>query len=223
MNDVPGAPRQSKRLLLGLGVLALVLAAYFVGRSTSSDPSPRVPQSGANQTPDPGPTSELNGVPVGYARSEAGAIAAATEFARVMAGGSADESAFITAMETLSAPGWRERAQELARNSAQFVRDQYGESASISFYPLRFKLADFSATAATVHLWGVAVAYPGDGSRAEESWLIGEVRLSLVDDDWRVSGQRSSAGPTPRLLQDEEGSAFDRLRGFREYEGVSES
>lgn len=50
--------------------------------------------------PDPGPTRVVNGVGVGYAHSEAGALAAASEFLSVGGGSLAsDQDAYLSAME----------------------------------------------------------------------------------------------------------------------------
>jgi len=219
MNDMARGANARRMLAAGL-VLVSIILAFFIGRATSPTTEHAVPNEGQKTLNEPGPTDLINGVPVGYAPTKEGATAAAFEFARIMAGGQADSSAYRLVMETLAAPSWKNRARELAENSAQFVQDEYGVGGAVSFYPLRYQVTDFAETSATIELWGVALAAGRNSSRADEAWLIGEVSLAWVNGDWRVTAQRSEPGPTPLLLQNQQGSSFDRVDGFREFESA---
>ncbi|MGH2730743.1 MAG: hypothetical protein ACRDJI_09090, partial [Actinomycetota bacterium] len=73
-----------------------------------------------------GPTREVNGVPVGYARTEEGAVAAARGFALLTATDLIrDRDAFVEAMETTAAPGWVEDARRQAVNGYEFLVGRY--------------------------------------------------------------------------------------------------
>ena len=205
-------------ILIALGIAVL---GFLLGRTSVDVPDSSPPDEPRSESPGPGPTSLVNGVPVGYAASHEGAATAAYEFSRVMAAASADEADYVARLRTLAAPDWRDRAEELARNSTAFVKRQYGPGGFITFHPLRYRVVEISSEDATVEIWGVALAARTSGAAVEESWLLGEVSLSWVGGDWRVSGQTSEPGPTPRMLQSTEGPSFDRLEGFEEYGVVS--
>src|SRR2546429_7163177 len=69
-----------------LGVL-LVAAAFGIGRWSATGPAGGGQRSTASRAePGPGPARLENGVPVGYARPQEGAVAAATNFSPVVGG-----------------------------------------------------------------------------------------------------------------------------------------
>lgn len=161
----------------------------------------------------------VNGVPLGYERTEEGAVLAATAFARVMSAASADVDRYRSAMETLAAASWRNRAQELAANGSEFVRDRYGVESSIVFVPIRYRVAEYSADRATIEIWGVTLATGPKVNGMEESWVTGTIQLTWTG-DWRVAGGRSETGPTPELLEAEQSLPFSVLDRFEEYSGA---
>lgn len=216
MNDVMGAPQRSKRLLLGLGVLVLVLVAFFVGRITSPDPSPKAPESDASERPDPGPTAEMSGVPVGYVRTEEGAVAAAAAFARQMSEVEGDDNNYRQTLLTLAAPQWRSDAEEIAKNTMDFIREQYGDDASAEYSPLRYRIVTCSSSSCTVQVWGVTVV-SSPSHQLKESWSTIGLTLEWVNEDWRVAGQSSQPGPTPQLLQEQQGGPGSLLSEFQEF------
>lgn len=218
MKDTPYSGGPSRRLLTALGIVVVVVVAFLLGRVTSDEPTPQMPEAEAVPNTGPGPTQELNGVPVGYAHNEDGAIAAAANFARVMSSTDGDDQAFLRAYDVMAAPRWREEARALAEQGLEFTSDQYGPKVSLTFTPVRHRLVDYSPSKATVAIWGVTLAsVPTDG-RLEESWVTGTLQLEWVADDWKLSGGTSRTGPTPELLQDDKGGSPDALRGFQEFE-----
>ena len=216
--DHRASSRRGGRVALVVVLVLVVLGiGILIGRTLAPDRTTpgAVAPSASPRTPEaPG---VINGVAVGYDRSEDGAVAAATTFAGVMSGPSGDVGAYRTAMATLAAPDWKTRADELASNAIDFLRSRYGDGGSISFQPLRYKIDHYSDNAATVRLWGVVVASGPKIPRLEESWITGTIRLSWVQDDWRVSGQDSEAGPTPHLLAGQDAASVGELNDFQEY------
>jgi hypothetical protein len=209
--------RGSRVVLLTVLVLLVLGIGILIGRSLEPDrAAPRVVAPSASPRITEG-SDVINGVAVGYDRSEDGAVAAATTFAGVMSGPSGDVGAYRAAMGTLAAPDWKARADELASNAISFLRSRYGDGGSISFQPIRYKVDHYSDDAATVQLWGVVVATGPKVQRLEESWITGTIRLSWIQDDWRVSGQDSKAGPTPRLLAGQDATPADELNDFQGY------
>lgn len=217
-SSYPARDARPRRVVIALWIVS-ILIAFGVGvlfgggddADQSLDTNP-APTSSATSRP-----SVLNGVPVGYELSEEGAVTAATNFAQIMSGPSGDAGRYRTAMQTLAAPSWSDRAAELASNAIDFAERRYGPGGSIGFHPLRYKVDDYSDRAATIQLWGVVVASGPKVAVVEESWVTATVQLSRVDDDWRVSGQTSTAGPTPRLLAGQDSTPISVLDDFEEF------
>lgn len=168
---------------------------------------------------DPGPTRVVDGVGVGYARSEAGALAAASEFLEV-SGGSAviDQDAYLAALRTLAAPEWTARARETGTNATRFALERYGENATVVTTPVAHRVTAYSPDAASVELWAVITAAGPKLKDAEQNWITARFRLRWVDGDWRLSSEDTTSGPTPALLGDSNGRAALVLEDFELYE-----
>jgi hypothetical protein len=208
----------ARRLGLAALVVALVIAAYFFGRQTTGESEP-------NTEPGPtpagvGPTEEINGVPVGYSQDEEGAVAAATNFARVMTGATGDRIEYRASLTTIAAPSWEKDAAKIADSTTDFILERYGDGATATFSPLRYKVGLCSSISCSVDLWGVLVATGSKLNHLDESWLTVSLDLEWVTDDWRVAGQASASGPTPELFEDVRSLDERSLNGFKGYEGA---
>ncbi len=160
---------------------------------------------------------EVNGVPLGYSRTERGAVEAATNFSRVLSAVPNDVTAYLAAADTMAAPEYQADARRLARNAFTFLTERYGPGGSFMFAPLRYRVASYSDAEATISVWGVTLATGDKTGGIEESWLTGTLDLVWVDGDWRISGQQSETGPTPELLQTNDSLPTEALGGFEEY------
>ena len=149
----------------------------------------------------PGPFNEVNGVPVGYARTEEGAVAAATNFNLLSAKDELlEEGALVEAMRTLAAPDWAEDAERQGKNGYDYVIETYGNDADVSAAVLGYEVADFGEDRATVRLWVVTTLSGSSRPNAETTWGIVTTDLLWVENDWRVAGIESSPGPAPIQL-----------------------
>src|SRR6266516_4419897 len=127
----PGAPRPRRRLALaaaaalaifGLGLLIGALAFRTTGRSSS--PTTATTSSGRAGA---GPTTVVNGVPVGYARTRPGAVAAATEYVTLLSGSAVLENAKIQAiLEQIVAPKALPELRSGYKSVTQLVRRKLG-------------------------------------------------------------------------------------------------
>lgn len=203
-------------MALLLIVLLAVGVGIWMGRASAPEEKSSPPE--FDSDPAPGAREVINGVQVGYERTEAGAVEAATNFARAMASVSRDVEAYRRAIRTLAAPDWRDDAEKLAANSVDFLTERYGLNGSFTFSPVRYRVSSFSNGGATVEVWGVTVASGPKVSGIEESWLTASLELIWVEGDWRVAGESSEAGPTPELLQTRDQRLADELEGFKEYQ-----
>ena len=203
-------------LPLTVGALVLFALGFVIGRTIAPP--------GRFQTPvSPSPTPSDGGLSTAsaYPRTEAGAIAAATDFARIMAGVTENADAYEASLEAVAAPEWKKEAETLARNTISFVNDRYGKGGTLTFSPVRYRLTSYTAEAAVVQLWGVTLASGPKVPGIEESWITGTVNLIWVEGEWRVNGQDSASGPTPELLRGDDDVVPETvLKRFKEYEHV---
>lgn len=199
-------------------LLAVLVVGIWIGRETTTEPAEQPP--GRHNSSAPQESRRVNGVPLGFAQTELGAVEAATNFTRAMATVAGDSDAYIAAAETMAAPEWTSEARRLARNGLRFLRERYGATGSLTFTPLRYRVVSFSDTEAEISIWGVTVASGPKIQGIEESWLTGTLNLSWISDDWRLTGQKSEVGPTPELLQATEHLPNNALNGFQEYENA---
>lgn len=187
-------------LLLGVaaGVLIGLAAGLLIGRDSAPvETSPRVPAQ-----PAAGPTRTINGVPVGYARTEEGAVLAATNFGLVTTSELiGDRAAYTEAIETFAAPTWLEQASREARNGHEFAVNHYGSDVQMVSAVLRYEVLSYSDRRASVRLWTVTVASGSERPTAEAIWGTSTLELAWTDDDWRVVDTDNSPGPAPVVLQ----------------------
>lgn len=190
-----------KRMTLGVVVvMALVvgigLGMLLDGGEVSEDAQPPPASQG------PGPTSEVNGVPVGYARTEEGAVLAATNFALVTTGFiERGEAEYLAANEALWTPSRAEQARDEAGEGYDFATEHYGSDVRMASSILRYRTLEYSAEKARVQLWTITVAAGSDRPEAETIWGTSTLSLEWADGDWRVAATENQPGPAPLAMQ----------------------
>jgi hypothetical protein len=184
----------------------------------SSPPRTQRPDEGQSARVGPGPYDEVNGVPVGYAHTEEGAVAAAANFSLI-----AGRDEFLNqrrlerAMQTLAAPSWRAAASKEAQNGFTYIVDTYGDDADLSSSIMAYEVADFDPGHVSVKLWVVSVASGSKRRNVEEVWATQTIRLTWFD-DWKVSDLETQVGPSPiDLPSSESRDASLPMRDFQEF------
>lgn len=181
--------------LVVIGLIIGVLFGFFVdGNDEEDSPSTATPP----HVSGPGPMDELNGVPVGYVRTEEGAVAAATNF-NLLSGRDdlLDPNALRRAMQTFATPSWKKEAAKQAKSGYDYVAETYGADADVSTAMLAYDVTNFSPDHAVVNLWTVTTLSGSARPNVEEVWGIVTVELNWMNNDWRVSGIESTPGPAP--------------------------
>ena len=202
-SDVPRRPV----LLLSVAVVVALLLGIWIGRALAP------PQEEASPST---PSPEATGLSE-HPQTEKGAIAAATEFSRVIADVSTDEDQYRQAIREVAAPDWTSKAEELADNTLSFLEERYGAEGTFSFVPARYRVVEFAENAATVDLWGVTLATGPKIVGVEETWITGTLELVWSSEGWRVAGQDSATGPTPELVRSEDERGGNPLSDFEEF------
>lgn len=194
-------------LLVSIGVVVVLLLGIWIGRALAP------PQEDASPT---APRPDL-ATPSDHPQTQEGAIAAATEFSRVIADVSEDEDRYRDAIREVAAPDWSSKADELADNTLSFLEERYGSGGTFSFVPARYRVVEFAENGATIDLWGVTLATGPKIVGVEETWITGTLELVWTSTGWRVAGQDSATGPTPELVRSEDEVGGNPLSDFEEF------
>lgn len=140
---------------------------------------------------------------VGFARDEAGAVAAAITFAtasqRWLYFTDEEVEAAVRAIADPSA------ADELAATVVDEVssaREQLGESPGRVWWlvrPLAWSVLHRSDDHATVEVWAVTVLSAVEVAAPQAEWRTFTVDLAWDEGDWKLDAVRNTPGPTPMV------------------------
>jgi hypothetical protein len=152
-------------------------------------------------------------VPVGWAHSQAGAIAAATNYTAVLSSELLFDSAKRRlAVDTIAAPEAREQLQRALDATAKTVaaaltRSMGGAAAVVTLdpekvlfqtIPVRYRVDLYDGAHARISIWQTGVAgYQDSSLPAQEAWGVTTVELRWVDEDWKETGATVQDGPAP--------------------------
>ena len=175
----------------------------------------------------PGPTTEVDGVPAGFARTRQGALAAATAF---VATGQAlldmDPLAAEQAVRRMAASSTADAqvADVLARLVA--VREALAPGTGPTVFrqsPVSWRVDRFSPGRATVAVWSVGVLSREAIAPPQAGWETSTFDLVWERGDWRIRAETVTPGPAP-LLDDSAAPATSAqlvaaLRGFAGFGG----
>lgn len=231
----------SKRWKAGVAVAAVVLGAgaTLVRCSVTAPSTDREPSTAATPAPvstssvatldvgQAGPVADAAGMPVGFARSRDGAVAAAVAYAaasqRWLYFTDAEIADAVAVLATPSASG--RLAAEVVSEVA-LARDGLAQSPGRVWWlvhPLATRVEFYAADAARVSVWTVTVLAAAGVALPQSEWMTVTVDVEWVDGDWRVDDVRSVLGPTPILSPKDEpwpSERFDTgLDGFERIDG----
>lgn len=149
----------------------------------------------------PGPSKVRAGMPVGFARDEAGARAAAMAYAaasqRWLYFDDAGVEAAVAAISTTSA------TPSLTRDvldEVRLARESLASSPGRVWWvvrPLAVSIETFNPDRARVAVWTVTVLSASDVALPQSDWTTVTFDLAWDDRDWRVDAVVDEPGPTP--------------------------
>ena len=231
-----GASGMPAMLTMVLGALVLFLGGLVVGRATMTrDPAvteapattaaaatPPAPTAAA--TPDStaatraeaaagagvGPRRVANGVGVGYAHSQQGAVAAAANYAKVLSSALIlDTAQRRAAIDTLAAPEARARQQKTFDQAVASLRAGLGVTGPaagraqvlLRATPVGWRVEDYDNGAAKVAIWVTSVGGSIGGAQGpvpiREAWGTTTVTLRWAGGDWKQVDSTTVDGPVP--------------------------
>jgi hypothetical protein len=204
-----------RRKNVTVGVVAVVAGAIFflvgftLGRAGEGgdQPTPVAP----DVIEDVGPSRISSGVPVGYARTRAGAIQAALNYARAMTPDPGESKQnYESKLRTIAAEEWGEELESTIKSWSE------GEA---EVAVLRYKVADFNPDRADVALWLAGFVNPRNGSEGGV-WGRSFISLRWERDDWKVASEDGDEGPWPSPLAQSSSAAElqQLLEGFESFD-----
>jgi hypothetical protein len=206
---------RSRWLKIGGGVLAgvvLLAAGFGVGRvSAPAATGGGQQRASVSAASGPGPTRVENGVPVGYAHTPEGAVAAATNFETVMSGSLiAQPNKFAAAVGSMVAPDATDKLRLYGQKGPASFQQvmglvsyaQQGRMVVFRAIPIAYHLDRYGDKAAQVSMW-VEVMVAIDGAKPlQETWATDVYGLEWVSGDWKLATtDGGSEGPTPVIAQ----------------------
>lgn len=200
-------PQRPVPLLVGGLLVALALGA-MLGRATAPTP-PDDPDGGPDQpaeTDSPGPARVEDGVPVGYARSEQGAVAAAAQYTALLDGKRALVAEDLdAAFDQIAAAAARDQLARSVGQGAELMIEGLGltgedvarDDVVIRPIPAGYRVTAYSDDEATVEVWGTAVVFAEGRQALSDVWSTVTLLLRWERGDWRLVSTQSQEGPTP--------------------------
>jgi len=207
---------ERRRWIRLAGILMLTLmvaaAAFAVGRlsAPSSEPAQRATTTAQSG---PGPTRVVNGVPVGYAHTQDGAVAAATNFLMVMGGPLVTQpDKYLSAIDTLAAPEARSKLHGdanrivagLQNGSGLVTYAQQGRAVIYRQSPLAYHIDAFNDGTAKVSIWSEGFVAVDGLLPLRETWSTSQISVAWSGDDWKAAsfqGPTDTPGPVPTTIQ----------------------
>jgi hypothetical protein len=178
-----------------------------------------------------GPAKVVAGVGVGWAHSREGAVAAATEYTRVLGGELVfDQARRHQALAQLAAPkalaALRRASDQAAALTLKGLRLPAGTDgaarAVVLTVPIGQKVERYDPGSARVAIWTTGLAGSASGIPVAQAWGVTVVDLEWVGKDWRQVAVSSRPAPTPLAASDEAPSSasefLEQTRQFKEYD-----
>lgn len=207
----PGNRGKLAVLAAGLAIV-LLLVGFIAGRSSApSAPAPAPSQQANTPASVLGPTDIASGVPLGFAHSREGAVAAAVNFAGVLTSQRlVDRDGYLDAVREITAP---EAADAQLKKAAEYVdtletsrhliaKAQFGFAVSIRYLPAGYQLVTYENDKATVKVWGSTVLGLEQEPLPVEAWGTTTFQLRWTGKDWRMVDQKAETTTTvPQVVQ----------------------
>jgi hypothetical protein len=171
-------------------------------------------------------------VPVGYARTREGAVAAATNYSGLLAGPLIlNPDRYRASERAIAAPSARarvtaegEQAITAVNDSTQAVAEaRRGGHVVVRYTPIAYRVTSYDASRATVSIWGLWLVGEEDLLAPTQTWSTRNLDLEWSGGDWRLAGSGASPGPAPQLGQQATQSPElpSQLIDFEEYQHAS--
>lgn len=214
--------RRGRRSLVPVVIAVVTLGAFALGRMTAHPSHTR--DAGSNPA---GPRRAVNGVPVGFAHSREGAVAALLNYGaalgdpRVMLDARRRTQVLAVIATSTYASTFRRGASafEEARRGPLGRGLAAGAQTAYLASPIAYRVVSYTPDRAVVEGWGVAVVGNDQAVKPQAAWATTLTTARWQRGDWRIDAVRSTDGPTPALAPGQRpsspGDFLARLSGLR--------
>jgi hypothetical protein len=167
-------------------------------------------------------------MPVGYARTDDGAVTAATTLLAALGGRVVvDPAQRKAALDAVVLPAAREKVEMQLRVDAAGA-EAAGLTAALAdgslvarTIPAGSRLVSFTAEAATVEVWAVSLLGTRTLNRATARWNTTTVALRWDSGDWKLTSVEGRSGPVPSPGRDVPSRFDDLLAALAGLEGYT--
>lgn len=193
---VAGAPSPRRRLPVApaLVLLGIFLVGGLLGRLTAPGTRHAAPPGPTG----PGPSRVVTGIPLGFAHSQAGAVAALSADSAVLSEPNTllDRSRRSQVLRLIATP----RYAATFGGAAGAAIDASARALPPVYFsaPIAYRVLAYDGQTATVQGWGVSVA-GGTNGPPRATWGTSVTTARWTAGDWKVDASRTTAGPTPAL------------------------
>jgi hypothetical protein len=206
------APRAQEsrpfRRLAVAGAAAVVFLGGMAARGSLGDRADRDSEAApgaAQAAPEavgPGPTREVDGAPAGFARTRAGARAAAIAYTAMLSQRLLyfEPAAAAAAVSAVAASASEATLVADALEGLEAARTPLAEGTGATWWvvePLAVKVEAYATDRARLLVWLVRVLSRQGVVVPQTSWVTETVELVWEDGDWRLWSDTSTPGPTP--------------------------
>ena len=200
--------RERRSRLPGAAALIVALvAAVVIGRLTApgADAPPVPHRAPATVPPGLGATRTVAGVPVGFARTREGAVAAMAAYGHVLA----DPRVQLDDRRrgaVAAAVGTSRYARTLRDARAVFASLRAGPvgqalrpgaRAIFLAVPIGYRMLSYDGSTAVIKAWGVAITASDTGLTPAADWATTTTNAVWEHGDWKVDRVSSTSGPAP--------------------------
>jgi hypothetical protein len=195
-----------------LAIVALLAVGFVAGRRTAPIGGSRAQVVSAQGGP--GPTHVVNGVPIGYAHTQAGAVAAATNYLTVIDGSLITQpDKYRAAIDTLAAPEARAKQESDAEKRLTGVQNatgfatyaNQGKTVVDRVVPLAYHVDSDDSGTVQVSIWAEGILAVDGVLSLRETWSTSRVTVEWTGGDWKMSDLggpvADSFGPVPTVVQ----------------------
>ncbi len=204
-----GASQQGARgraPALAFAAVAMLALGVLIGRATTAPAPAPAPAPSQPTAQGAGPSRLQDGVPVGYARTEAGAVAAAAQYVAAFDGerGLIEEER-LAVLDVIAADDTREQLATQMSAGTALIAEQLGVDEDVARDPgfvsrsvvAGYELTAHDADQAMVAVWATSIFFAEGRQAISGIWTTETVTLRWERDDWRLVTFESEEGPTP--------------------------
>jgi hypothetical protein len=214
----------------GVAAFVLLVAGIAIGRASAPSAATSSRASTAAGQAGPGPTRTVNGVPLGYAHTEAGAVAAATNFLMIMDGPLvAQPDRYGSVIDAMADPNAASTVRRIADANVAVsgvfaASTARGRKVVHRSVPLAYHVDIYASDRAQVSVWEEALIAIDGTLSLRETWSTTAVTVHWVDGDWKLAATAApttgSVGPAPTITQPaaQDLSLLPQLDRYRSYQ-----